>query len=441
MQPDLPGQSGELADPPAEPGPSLRARMSAFWRRHRTLFWSIHSVWALSTGVVVILLARERYGFVPWVVAFLGITWASTLFFGRLGLGPADADDVPGLGHELTSYVTRGLYQETLFFLLPFYAYSTVPGSPNVVFLVLLGGLAVFASLDLSFDRLLRTSPVFGMVFFATVAFAATNLLLPMLLTVSPRRATALAALIAVGSSVPLAIRATLPGRRSRTRLGAAAVVILGVAIGAPALVPPVPVRLDGVVFASGIDRETLELADSLPSPVTTARLEGRLIAMAYVFAPSSVPTRVTVQWKRDGRNVRISREIEILAHGSGFRVWDALQPDQGALPPGRYEVILRTAGRRVFGIARQTVLAREPSSGGASASAGPRLGGPGRPHDLDVARRTSRRSATRSTRSDTAAIPTSGGRIVSKAARPPDRAAASATPYRPRKLWKTMVP
>ena len=118
-------------------------RFRRFWSRHRTLFWTLHSIWALATGVAVILLARGRYGFVPWVVGFLLLTWLSTMFLGRKAseqpeAGPPDepAPDgaatpsadvlppVPDLRTEATSYVTRTMYQETLFFLLPFYAYS-----------------------------------------------------------------------------------------------------------------------------------------------------------------------------------------------------------------------------------------------------------------------------------------------------------------------------
>ncbi|HSG46629.1 MAG TPA: hypothetical protein VLA43_02325, partial [Longimicrobiales bacterium] len=72
-----------IVEPPepenAPPSPTFRERAGRYWARHRTLFWMLHSFWALATGVAVLLLARERYAFVPWVVAFLGLTWASTL--------------------------------------------------------------------------------------------------------------------------------------------------------------------------------------------------------------------------------------------------------------------------------------------------------------------------------------------------------------------------
>ncbi|HUP50842.1 MAG TPA: DUF5924 family protein [Longimicrobiales bacterium] len=331
-------------------------RFWRFWKRHRTLFWTLHSVWALLTGIGVLLLARERYGFVPWVVAFLALTWALTLYLGRRatreGAEEEPGDDPPGPAEEFTSYLTRGLYQETLFFLLPFYAYSTVVRSPNVLFMVLLGGLALLACLDLVFDRWLRTRPVFALVFFATVAYAATNLVLPMLVGLPPSVATVVAACIAVASAVPLAVHGSEHRPGERIRLVVAGAVILAVAIGLPGLVPPVPLRLEEAAFATGIERETLELSGVLARQADASDVEGVLIVRARVFAPSAVPTQVSLDWKRDGQIIRTSREIEITAHDIGFRIWDSWRPEEGSVPPGRYEVVLRTPGHRVFGIA-----------------------------------------------------------------------------------------
>ena len=339
------------------------ARVRAFWLRHRSLFWILHSVWALATGIVVIVLAHERYGFVPWVAAFLVLTWASTMFFGRRLAGeaapaqPVGPPAVPGLLDEFASYLTRIMYQETLFFLLPFYAYSTVLGSLNLVFLVLLGGLAVVSCLDLVFDRWLRSSPVFGLVFFATVAFSALNLVLPLLFGLSPQWSAPLAGTLAVASAVPLALRSLGRDFGAALRVGGAALLVLLLAVGFPRLVPPVPLRLQETLFGPEIDRGTLALSDTLVGSVPLSSLPDGLVVVARVFAPLEVPTRVTVEWKREGRTVRVSREIELTAHQVGFRVWDALRPASGAFGPGRYQVILRTHGHRVFGKAEVEVV------------------------------------------------------------------------------------
>jgi hypothetical protein len=314
----------------------------------------LHSAWALIAGTVIVLLARERYHLVLWVVLFLALAWASTLFFGREAA--SDPAAPPRLVHEVTSYVTRVLYQETLFFLLPFYAASTVVGSPNVAFLVLLGGLAVLSCIDLIFDRWLRTRPVFALLFFAIVTFAAINLLLPMLVGLRPRFAAPAAALLAIGGAAPLALRTAPRAMGARLRLAAAVGLMLVVAVGFPGLIPPVPLRLESSTFATGIERGSLGLADTLADHATSTQVGGRLVVLAQVFAPSALPANVQLEWWRDGEFLRVSREVEITAHAVGFRVWDAYHPETGAVPPGHYRVVMRTYGRRVFGVARITI-------------------------------------------------------------------------------------
>ena len=217
---------------PAEvsPNPSIGDRFRRYWLHHRALFWTLHSLWALAVGGVVIFLAHERYGFLPWIVLFLILTWASTLFFSRTivdEFGSSDDAEPPGLHKEAVSYLTRAMYQETLFFILPFYWYSTVVRSWNIVFSLLLGGLAVLSCVDLVFDRWLRTRPLFGLVYFAIVTFAALNLMFPILLPVDPAFGTPLAALVAVGSTVPLASRGSPSGRSARMWIGLLAVLFL----------------------------------------------------------------------------------------------------------------------------------------------------------------------------------------------------------------------
>ena len=77
---------------------------------------------------------------------------------------------------------------------------------------------------------------------------------------------------------------------------------------------------------------------------------------LAQVFAPTSIPARVTIEWKRNGQVIRTSREVAVTAHGGGFRIWDGWAPGPGAIQAGEYQVVLRTAGRRVFGVVGITV-------------------------------------------------------------------------------------
>lgn len=334
------------------------SRLRAFWIRHRTLFWSLHSIWALLTGVAVMFLARERYGFVPWVGLALVLTWTSTLLFGRKVSSDDSAETeagAPRASDEVASYVTRTLYQETLFFLLPFYAYSTVLASPNVVFVALLASLALLSCLDLVFDRLLRTHPVFALLFFATVAFAALNLVLPLVWSVRPAIAATVAGVVAVSSAFPLALSVEST-RRMKLLAGGAGVAMLTTVLLVPMLIPPVPLRLDDAVFSAGFERASLTPLDRLDSGAAVPANGGVLYVLLEVFAPGAVPTAISLEWRRDGEIVRTSRDIEITAHDAGFRVWDAWRSESGAVPPGTYQLTIRTADQRIFGRTRLTL-------------------------------------------------------------------------------------
>jgi hypothetical protein len=54
------------------------------WRelhdKYARLLWALHSIWALISGIAVLVLAHNRYGFLQWVVLFIALTWVSSVF-------------------------------------------------------------------------------------------------------------------------------------------------------------------------------------------------------------------------------------------------------------------------------------------------------------------------------------------------------------------------
>jgi hypothetical protein len=138
--------------------------------------------------------------------------------------------------------------------------------------------------------------------------------------------------------------------------LGIAAIAILGVAAFGRPLIPPAPLRLQEVVFAADLDRETLEPELPIEDGAASEDLDGRIVVLARIFAPASVRSRVTLDWYRGDELIRSAREVEIVAHEGGFRVWDALRDDSGDLPAGDYRIVVRTTDHRVFGSAKVTL-------------------------------------------------------------------------------------
>lgn len=329
-------------------GPGERVR--GLYLRHRRTFWIVHSVWALLTGCIVIVLAHRAWGFIPWVVTFLGLTWVSTVYFARMA--PPRGNGGLALGREVTSYLTRIMYQETLFFLIPFYFYSTTLSSWNAAFLGILVALAVLACLDLAFDRLLRRSRLFALGYFGFVMFAALVLLIPVLTSLPPRVAVPAAAGTAFVTAVPLGGKPLVSATAGRWAVVAAGllVVVAGAAATLP-LVPPVPLRLEEPRFGAGIDPRTLELGGGMGSTAPRGALEGRRLAFrGEIFAPVTLQEEVRLRWSVDGRPLHRSRLVRIRPHSTGFRMWDTTRPSAGALRPGRYTVEVVTSGGQLVG-------------------------------------------------------------------------------------------
>ena len=336
---------------------ALPATFERLHQRYARLFWTLHSAWALFTGAVVLVLAHNRYGFLPWVVLFLALTWATTLFFSRLAR--PDTSRAMRFAHGFVSYLTRIMYQETLFFLIPFYLYSTTFPSWNSAYVIVLAALAVLSCFDLVFDRLLREHRVFALGFFALVTFSALQFFFPVLLKIRVHHGAYLAAAISLLAAVPLAF----PWRELRQPRRIAAVV-LGLLLAAQAtrvlrpFVPPVPLRLTRLRLASAFEPRGLKLIEEVEGTVTRAALaSGKLYAVATVFAPTTLPTTVTIRFIHDGAVLRNSRTLELRAHQRGFRVWDGLRAPPGGFAAGRYRVEVRTGEGQLIGRASLRVV------------------------------------------------------------------------------------
>ncbi|MBZ5587886.1 MAG: DUF5924 family protein [Acidobacteriia bacterium] len=328
------------------------------YHRYSRVFWTLHSTWALVSGGIVLVLAHNRYGFLPWVVLFLTLTWLSTLFFSRLAVGEGSARVQAARG--FVSYLTRVMYQETLFFLLPFYFYSTTFLSWNSAYVVVLAGLAVLSCFDVVFDRLVRTNRWFAQAFFAFVTYSALQFFLPLLLHVKIHNGAYLAAGLAFFASLPLAYSARdLRQPRRLVLIAVALAAVVGILKVGREFLPPVPLRLTDVSFGTGVDPKTLELEHEFAEgrPIYAAGLSNRrLVIRATIFSPGRLPLRVQIRLLKGRTTLRASRNLDVVAHRRGFRVWYAVNAGPTGLPPGRYRAEVWTSEGQLVG--RQEFLA-----------------------------------------------------------------------------------
>jgi hypothetical protein len=309
------------------------------------LFWALHSAWALISGIAVLVLAHNRYGFLRWVVLFIALTWGSTLFFSRLALGTGSR--AMRFAHSVVSYLTRVMYQETLFFLIPFYFYSATFPSWNFLYVIALAAFAILSCFDVLFDRLLREHRWFSTGFFAFVSFSALQFFLPLVLRTRIDNSEYLAAAISFIAALALAGRWN--DLRERRRLVVIAIAFAGVLIGVRVFrpfLPPVPLRLTRLRFSGVLSPRTLSAPVDYESEIPAAELRrGRIYAVATVFSPERIPARIQMRFIQSGKVLRSSRTLDLTARPGGFRIWDSVRLPQPATSD-TYRVEVWSAGQ-----------------------------------------------------------------------------------------------
>lgn len=328
-----------------------------FSRRHSRLLWGLHSAWALLSGVAVLVLAHNRYGFLRWAVLFIALTWGSTLFFARVA--SAGSSRAMRVARSVVSYLTRVMYQETLFFLVPFYFYSSTFPSWNSAYLIVLSGLAILSCFDLLFDRLLREKPWLSITFFAFVSFSALQLFLPLLLRMRIDNGAYVAAAISYVAAVLLALPESLRAPRRAAVAVLALFGVLALVRVAHPLLPPVPLRLTSLRFSGTLDPRTLTAPVGFERTVPISALSrGRLYAVATVFSPERIPARVQMRFIQDGKVLRVSRLLDLTARPGGFRMWDSLR-QVPRFHPGTVRVEVWTGEGQLLGLRRVQITAR----------------------------------------------------------------------------------
>ncbi|MFH1812447.1 MAG: DUF5924 family protein [Pseudomonadota bacterium] len=369
-----------MADAPrdADETPTI-APDEAFWRvRIRDLagrlqrYKKLLPVLSFITGVVSALLMKRGFSRIPWLLGALFVTWIVVGLVHVLG-GRLIQRESTWLArvHFGTIVLAQSASQEVLFFVLPFYFWSTTFFSPNMFFFNLLV-LAILATLiDPVFERLAAWPPT-TMLLLALSNFAALNFALPVVLglrnnyslhvsvaltvvllvlfasytrklpphqarttAVDPDSDSDDAAAIPADSAERIAGNGAEPGLAGasahrtwtlRQRLGLAAAVAIPLMIAIwlfdlQVAIPPAPLRIvDGTAATSVQDREALGRADRF---VLGDGFPERVYCFTAIQAPRGLDEKILHVWKHDGQVVN-TVELREISGGreQGYRTW-----------------------------------------------------------------------------------------------------------------------
>jgi hypothetical protein len=221
--------------------------------------WWLHSGFALTFGVGVMLFARHGLAYADKLLLVLSLSWLLMFVALRFIVGPTNrAPDEKLLRKGLrlgTNYVIKQLYQQMFFFLVPLYASSATwsLASANWWLAPLLLVCAVLSTMDLVFDNVIMERRWLAATMYGLAMFGLLNVALPLVFGFDHAVGLLLAAL-ATPPSVALlsfSVRSVLAWQGLVATIGATFGLVV-VVMQWPAVIPPAPLAMTESTVGSG---------------------------------------------------------------------------------------------------------------------------------------------------------------------------------------------
>lgn len=347
-------------------GEAVLDRLRSLLRRHGRALWWLHSAYALTLGISVVLFAQKGFANARWLAASIAAAWLLVIALFRIfGSRPAqDSFEAPAsrlaaptsaapaarLRFLVMTYVLKNLYQGMLFFLLPFYWKSSTFTAWNAAFVVLLAICAVVATLDVVFDEVVIRRRILASTFHGLTLFATLNLVIPALL---PETRT-LYSLIAAAAITVLAFWTLhVPARaflRNRNLALLVATVALGMGLAwlGRTVIPPVPMHLahagvGPIVLQDG--RLVMEVKTLHTSAIR------QLVAVTDIVAPGGVGDELRHVWRREGETVREMNATKVAGEPGILRLRSMIGAEKlPAVLAGEWTVDVETRDGQLVG-------------------------------------------------------------------------------------------
>jgi len=253
----------------------------------------------------------------------------------------------------LLRYATQMVHQESLFFIIPFFAITTTWNSGQAVFTGLLGVAALISLIDPLYYRWLAPRRWVYLGFHALTLFAVLLTALPIIVHLSTPQSYRLALAVAVLLALP-SLGSLFSSWRWRNLPG---ILLLAAALAAAGWlgrtwVPPATLWLTDVAVSMSLDDRQRKPGQSLRQLSRAELQESGLYAFTAISAPRGLKERIYHEWTHNGRQVdRIALVIDG-GRKAGYRAWSHKR-NFPADPRGRWRVRVVTEAGQMIGMLR----------------------------------------------------------------------------------------
>lgn len=294
------------------------ARWLQLWSRYRHLV----AVFSFAAGLASFLLVQRQERVAQALVFLLPLSWLIALLETRLL-----QDRLPLRWQQpsqaLLRYLTQALHQESFFFTLPFFLATTNWASPQTLFLLLLGTLALISMIDpLYFGEVLLRRPLLWL-FHASAGFVTVLTAAPMLWQIDTASSLRLAIATAGLLSLPM-FHALLRGRPPwRLALTPLCSLLLCAALWLlRPTIPPSTLSVHDAQLSWQVDEQQREPNEPVTQISAAELAERGLYAWTPIHAPRGLHETIAHQWWHEGQLVDV---IPIQISGGreqGYRAW-----------------------------------------------------------------------------------------------------------------------
>ena len=304
------------------------------------------------SGLASFLLVKRQAEFAKVIAILMLVTWLwlalenllSQQLARRFGL------QIP---EWLLRFATQMVHQQSLFFVLPFFALTTTWASGQLLFTGLLGACALLAIIDPLYFNWLAPRRWLYLAFHSLTLFAVLLTALPIILHQTTAQSYQWALLASVLLAFPSLLSTLKINRWWRwLALPGLSLLLLGAGWLARPWVPPATLWLGQMAVSAQVDPHK-RAPGQAREQLSSAQLKRQgLYAYTAINAPRGLSERIYHVWRHNGEEIdRIALDIQG-GTKAGYRAWTHKR-NFPADPSGNWTVQVLTDAGQMLGVLR----------------------------------------------------------------------------------------